>query len=67
MVNVKLYVEGGGDSSYLHKACRKGFRKFLEAAGLKRECKLSIVACGSRNKAYERYCTAIKNGNGAML
>jgi len=66
MVGVKLYVEGGGDSRPLHDACRKGFRKFLEKAGLKGRMP-RIVACGSRKNAYDDYCTAIKNGEAAIL
>jgi hypothetical protein len=33
-VSIKIYVEGGGDSKALKTACRRGFRLFLEKAGL---------------------------------
>lgn len=63
---VKLYVEGGGDSSDLRTECREGFRKFLEKAGLKGHMP-RIVACGSRRDAYESFCTAVKMGEPAVL
>jgi hypothetical protein len=66
VVTVKLFVEGGGDSDELHRECRKGFRLFLEAAGL-RGAMPRIVACGSRQSAYDDYCTAIRNDESAVL
>ena len=66
MVSVRLYVEGGGDRTELRTACRKGFRIFIEQAGLQ-ERMPSIVACGSRNDAYDRFKTAQANGEVAML
>lgn len=63
---VKLYVEGGGDSSTLKVECRSGFATFLENAGLSGR-KPRIVACGSRRNAYESFCTAIANGEEALL
>lgn len=63
---VKLYVEGGGDGKDLRSECRRGFREFLEKAGLKGKMP-AIVACGGRRSAYEDYCTAIANGEAAML
>lgn len=63
---VKLYVEGGGDTAALKTACREGFTSFLEKAGLKGFMP-RIVACGGRQDAYESYCTAIDNGDAAVL
>lgn len=62
---VKLYVEGGGDSNELKSRCREGFREFVTKAGVKNRPR--IIACGSRNNAFEDYCTAIENGEDAML
>ena len=56
-MSVKLYVEGGGDSKALKTECRKGFRKFLERAGLAGNMP-GIVACGSRQNAYDSFETA---------
>lgn len=62
---VKLYVEGGGDAKGLRTACRKGFSDFITNAGLKNRPK--IVAYGSRRKAFDAFCTAIKKGEDAIL
>lgn len=66
MKTVKLFIEGGGDSKYLHTECRRAFSSFLQKAGL---CGYMprIVACGSRNDAYDSYCTAVNNGEEAVL
>jgi hypothetical protein len=63
---VKLYVEGGGDSKSLQIECRRGFREFLEKAGLKGRMP-AISASGSRRFAYDDYCTAVANGDAAVL
>jgi hypothetical protein len=63
---VKLYVEGGGDSSALRTACRAGFSKFLNKAGFQGKMP-RIVACGSRQNAYDSFCTAIRSGEDALL
>ena len=56
MVKIKLYVEGGGSSRALKRACRRGFRIFIEKAGLKGSMP-EIVACGSRDNAYDYFVT----------
>ena len=63
---MKLYVEGGGDGKDLQIACREGFRKFLEKAGLAGKMPRT-VACGGRQNAYDSFCTAIENGEEALL
>ncbi|MGC8475030.1 MAG: DUF4276 family protein [Acetobacteraceae bacterium] len=65
MVGLKLYVEGGGDSSDLRTACREGFASFIARAGIARRPR--VVACGSRRNAFESFCTAVGNGQAAML
>jgi len=66
MVEVRLYVEGGGDSKELHIACRQGFSKFLRKAGLQ-GCMPRIVACGGRRQAFDDFCTAVKQQKIAVL
>ncbi|NJL72916.1 MAG: DUF4276 family protein [Candidatus Competibacteraceae bacterium] len=66
MVEVRLYVEGGGDSESLRSQCREGFRKFLENAGLAGKMP-RIVACGARQAAYDRFKTAIESNTVALL
>jgi hypothetical protein len=63
---VKLYVEGGGDTNSLHTECRRAFSEFLKKSGLDGHMP-RIVACGSRNEAYDDYCTAVSNGENAFL
>lgn len=63
---MKLYVEGGGDSKTLKTACRAGFSEFLCKAGLKGKMP-RIVACGSRQSAYNLFCTAVNSGEEALL
>lgn len=57
LVNVKLYVEGGGDSKELHSRCREGFRKLLEKSGFSC-CMPQIIAGGGRNGTYNRFRSA---------
>lgn len=63
---MKIYVEGGGNAALLKAACRQGFSNFLEAAGFKGKMP-RIVACGSRNDAFDSFCTAIGQGERAFL
>lgn len=64
--NKKLFVEGGGDSETLHSECRKGFRTFLEKAGLKNKMP-RIIACGGRTQAVDRFLSSIGRGETAFL
>lgn len=57
---VKIYIEGGGDSSNLHRQCRKAFSSFFEKSGFKDRMPRT-VACGSRSEAYDDFCTAVRN------
>jgi len=66
MVECKLYVEGGGNSKSLIVECRMGFRAFLEKTGL-RGAMPRTVPCGSRNEAYNKFCTTVGQGQKAFL
>lgn len=63
---MKIYVEGGGDSKELKTRCRRGFSNFFEKAGLKGRMP-RVVACGSRNDAFDSFCTALANKEEALL
>lgn len=66
-MSVHLYVEGGGRSNALRAECRRGFHEFLTKAGLRGNLP-RVVACGSRQDAFDRFCTAFgKNPSSAML
>jgi len=59
-VNIKIYVEGGGDRDSLKRKCRRGFSEFFRKAGLNGRMP-RIVASGSRKNAYDDFCVALKN------
>ena len=57
-MSIRVYVEGGGDSNQLRRQCRNGFREFFSKAGLEGHMP-RVVACGSRQRAYDQFCAAI--------
>lgn len=59
MVAIKVYVEGGGDGAALRTACRKGFSKLFERAGLAGRMP-RVVACGTRAAAFDDFRTAVR-------
>lgn len=66
-MSLNLYVEGGGDSKALRRACARGFPRFLEKGGLAGRLP-RIVACGGRQSAYGRFCiTHNAGGNMSLL
>ena len=60
MVNVVVYVEGGGTTSELRTRCRRGFSEFFQRAGLRGRMP-RVVACGSRQDTYSDFCTALRS------
>lgn len=58
-MRVRLYVEGGGVDKTLRSSCRVGFAELLSKAGFR----FRIVACGSRNDAFDRFKTAVNSGD----
>lgn len=60
-MTVKVYVEGGGDNKDTTKRCNEGFASYCQKlASTKR--RLSIVACGGRQRAFDRFSIAVRNG-----
>ena len=57
-MNVKIYIEGGGDGKASHSECRRGYRKLLEKAGF--TMMPQTIACGGRSSAFDRFATAIR-------
>jgi len=63
--DIKIYVEGGGDTDALRSQLRQAMSKFLKK--LKWDKMPAIVACGGREQAFDRFSTAIKQGKNAFL
>lgn len=61
-----IYVEGGGDNRSLLRECQRAFKLFFERAGLPTRG-FTVQPCGSRQAAFEDYCTALANGENALL
>lgn len=57
-MTAKVYVEGGGSGRALRQACREAFSAFFRKAGFAKRMP-AVVACGSRNHAYEDFRAAI--------
>ena len=53
-----MYLEGGGNSKEGKVRCREGFRKLFERCGFTGRMP-ALVACGSRNNAYDDFETAL--------
>ena len=58
---MRIYVEGGGGKDGKPR-CREGFRKLLEKCGFSGRMP-EIVACGSRNQAYDNFRTALSGSD----
>lgn len=60
-MNVKVYVEGGGDhNKALDTECRRGFSEFFRKTKLDKR-RLRVVACGGRSGAYDSFKTSHEN------
>ena len=65
-MSVKVYVEGGGEGKDLRTKCRQGFSNFFDKAGLTGGMP-RIVACGSRQKTYDKFCTALTGAKNEFI
>jgi len=61
-VNAYIYIEGGGDSSGLHRRCREGFSKLIEKMGFRGRMP-KLIACGSRDNTFDDFKTALAEKN----
>ena len=57
-MKMQLYVEGGGNRSFLNTQCRKAFQAFFRKAGLEGNLP-KVFACGSRQETYKDFCNAL--------
>ena len=66
---IRIYVEGGGDGPQTKALVREGFSSFLESVikrARERRIRWEIIACGSRNSAYDAYQLALNNHSEAF-
>jgi hypothetical protein len=65
----RIYVEGGGETNDLKTRCREAITKLFTNAGFAGRLP-RVIACGSRNEAYDDFTTAVaqrKSGFVALL
>lgn len=60
MVNIKIYIEGGGEGKDLDSRFREAWSKFFQAAGLKGRMPRPVRGKG-RKHTHDLFCTAFKN------
>ena len=65
-MKVKIYLEGG-DKGELNAQCRDGFKQLLEKAGFVRPHSPSLVACGGRKQAFDKFETALRANKSEYL
>lgn len=65
-MDVKIYIEGGGNSKEEKARCREGFRKLIEKAGFTDRMPRA-VACGGRNETFSDFQTGLQNKNQVSL
>jgi len=66
---IRIYIEGGGDSKDGKAEIRKGFSDFLSSlreSARARRIRWNVVACGSRNSAFEDFKTALNTHSEAF-
>lgn len=67
---VVLYVEGGGSGAHsdvLQSELRRGFSEFFSKTSLGTSRRPRVVACGGREQAFDRFKTALIQGENALL
>ena len=68
--DVYVYAEGGGSGAHsaeLQAELRKAFSEFFAKTDLGKTRRPRVVACGGREQAFQSFCTAIAQGQNAML
>ncbi len=62
-MEIRIYIEGGGDDKNGRAKIRKGFNTFLASLrneARKKRIRWNLVACGSRNNAFDDFKTALR-------
>lgn len=61
---IRIYVEGGGDSSHGKARLRQGFNAFFGAvidAARNKQIRWAVIATGSRNSCFDAFCNACED------
>ena len=61
-MNIKVYVEGGGNGRELRSKCRKGFSSFFDKANLAGRMP-RVIACGGRHTTYNKFADALRSAS----
>ena len=61
-MNIKVYVEGGGNVRELRSKCRKGFSSFFDKANLAGRMP-QVIACGGRQRTCEKFAAALRSAS----
>ena len=65
MMDMKIYIEGGGNSKEEHIRFREGFRKLIEKTGVARMPR--TVACGGRGETFRDFKNGLRNEHQVSL
>ena len=65
-MNIKVYVEGGGNVRELRSKCRKGFISFFDKANLAGRMP-RVIACGGRQTTYDKFAAALRSASGQVF
>ena len=63
-MEIRIYVEGGGDQRAGKDTLQRGMRQFLNPIREKareRRMVFRVIACGSRNSAFDDFCIALRS------
>jgi hypothetical protein len=61
---IRIYIEGGGDSKNTKKLIKEGFAGFLKPiadVAINQKIKWDIIICGTRNNAFRDFKNALKS------
>lgn len=67
MVGVSVFVEGGGDTDAQRGRLRSALGRWLESALPAEAPRPRVVACGSRNRAFEAFAHALRTADRTCL
>lgn len=64
MSEIRIYIEGGGDSKDTKAFFREGFSSFLKdlvAIARERRIRWQLIACGGRTSAYDAFASSVRH------